>query len=107
MARDVELTLFRVVQEGLTNVQRHSGSDRAEVRIQRHSDLLLEIIDHGKNTPDSAPNVKEGSPYRVGAGILSMQQRVKLIGGQIDIRRTNSGTTVSVRLPCHLSTNET
>jgi PAS domain S-box-containing protein len=107
MARDVELTLFRVVQEGLTNVQRHSGSDRAEVRIQRHSDLLLEIIDHGKNTPDSAPNVKEESPYKVGVGILSMQQRVKLIGGQIDIRRTTSGTTVSVRLPCRLSTNET
>jgi PAS domain S-box-containing protein len=106
MARDVELTLFRVVQEGLTNVQRHSGSDRAEVRIHRHSDLLLEIIDHGSNTSDSAPHLKEGSRYKVGVGILSMQQRVKLIGGQIDIRRTNSGTTVSVRLPCHLSTNE-
>jgi len=107
MAREVELTLFRVVQEGLTNVQRHSGSERAEVRIERHSDLLLEIIDHGKNTPDSTPNVNEESPYKVGVGILSMQQRVKLIGGQIEIRRTNSGTTVSVRLPCHLCTNET
>jgi two-component system NarL family sensor kinase len=45
MAPVVELALFRVVQEGLTSIQRHSGSNQAEVRIQRHSDLLLEITD--------------------------------------------------------------
>jgi PAS domain S-box-containing protein len=106
MARDVELTLFRVVQEGLTNVQRHSGSDHAEVRIQRHSDLLLEIIDHGNNTSSGA-SVKEESPYKVGVGILSMQQRVKLMGGQFDIRRNSCGTTVAVRLPYNLSNKGT
>jgi hypothetical protein len=50
---------------------------------------------------------KEEPPYKVGAGILSMQQRVKLIDGQIEIRRTTSGTTVSVRLPYHLCADET
>jgi PAS domain S-box-containing protein len=104
LARDVELTLFRVVQEGLTNVQRHSGSDFAEVRMQHDSDLSLEIIDHGGNTSNGAPKATQQSPYKVGVGILSMQQRVKLIGGQIDISRTSSGTTVAVRLPCHLAT---
>jgi PAS domain S-box-containing protein len=107
MARDVELTLFRVVQEGLTNVQRHSGSDHAEVRIQRHSDLVLEIIDHGNNVSDVSAKVKEEFPYKVGVGILSMQERVKLIGGQFDISRTSRGTTVAVRLPYHLSANRT
>jgi PAS domain S-box-containing protein len=104
MARDVELTLFRVVQEGLTNVQRHSGSAYAEVRIQRDSDLSLEIIDHGDHTSNGAPQANQQSPYKIGVGILSMQQRVKLIGGQIDISRTSSGTTVAVRLPRHLAT---
>ena len=107
MARDVELTLFRVVQEALTNVQRHSGSDQAEIRIQYHSDLLLEIIDHGDNTSNRAHNAEEQSPYKIGVGILSMQQRVKLIGGQIDISRTTRGTTVAVRLPYQLSANGT
>ena len=104
LARDVELTLFRVVLEGLTNVQRHSGSDFAEVRMQHDSDLSLEILDHSDNTSNGAPKIKQQSPYKVGVGILSMQQRVKLIGGQIDISRTSSGTTVAVRLPCHLAT---
>jgi signal transduction histidine kinase len=104
MARDVELTLFRVVQEGLTNVQRHSGSDYAEVRLQRDADLSLEITDHGHNISNGALKVKQQSPYKVGVGILSMQQRVKLIGGQIDISRTSNGTTVAVRLPCYLAT---
>ena len=107
MARDVELTLFRVVQEALTNVQRHSGSDEAEIRIQRHSELLLEIIDHGGNTSSSGLKTSQPSPYKVGVGILSMQQRVKLIGGQIDISRTTRGTTVTVRLPYHLSATPT
>jgi two-component system NarL family sensor kinase len=104
MARDVELTLFRVVQEGLTNVQRHSGSAYAEVRIQRDSDLSPEIIDHGDHTSNGAPKANQQSPNKIGVGILSMQQRVKLIGGQIDISRTSSGTTVAVRLPRHLAT---
>jgi len=107
MPRDVELTLFRIVQEGLTNVQRHSRSDQAEIRIQRHSDLLLEISDHGNNASDTAPKLQEESRYKVGVGILSMQERVKLIGGQLRISRTTSGTTVAVRLPFHLAGNGT
>jgi PAS domain S-box-containing protein len=71
MARDVELTLFRVVQEALTNVQRHSGSDQAEIRIQHHSDLLLEIIDHGDNTSNRAHKAEEQSPYKIGVSTKS------------------------------------
>jgi signal transduction histidine kinase len=63
----------------------------------------LEIIDHGSNTSSSALKANQPSPYKVGVGILSMQQRVKLIGGQIDISPTGRGTTVTVPLPYHLS----
>src|SRR5204863_291714 len=48
MAADVELALFRVVQEALTNIQRHSGSQRAKIRIDCDSDLTLEISDRGR-----------------------------------------------------------
>jgi hypothetical protein len=51
--------------------------------------------------------MKVESPYKVGVGILSMQERVKLIGGQFDISRTSRGTTVAVRLPYNLSNNGT
>jgi hypothetical protein len=47
MGRVIELTLFRVMQESLTNIQRHSGSSRATIRIQRSTDLTLEISDYG------------------------------------------------------------
>jgi signal transduction histidine kinase len=51
--------------------------------------------------------MKVESPYKVGVGILSMQERVKLIGGQFDISLTSRGTTVAVRLPHNLSNNGT
>ena len=50
--------------------------------------------------------MKVQSPYKDGVGILSMQERVKLIGGQLDSSQTSRGTTVTVHLPYHLSTTE-
>jgi PAS domain S-box-containing protein len=99
MPRNIELTLFRVVQEALTNAQRHSGSDEVTIHIRRDGDLLLEIEDNGDARSESAAKAEEKFPYKVGAGILSMQDRVNFIGGQIDINRTAHGTIVIVRLP--------
>src|SRR6267154_384893 len=48
LARDVELVLFRVVQESLTNIRRHSGSPQAKLRLNRNSHLILEISDLGR-----------------------------------------------------------
>ena len=99
MARDVELALFRVVQEGLTNIQRHSGSQRAKIRIHRNSDLVLEISDLGHGTSASGHRGKEEPRFEIGVGIPSMQERVKLIGGRLDIDSTSQGTTVRVTIP--------
>jgi len=96
MARDVELALFRVVQEALTNIQRHSGSRQAKIRIERDSDLTLEIIDEGRGT--QAGELREPR-FKIGVGISSMQERVKLIGGQFVIESTSHGTTVRVTIP--------
>jgi PAS domain S-box-containing protein len=99
MARDVELALFRVVQEGLTNIQRHSGSQRAKIRIHRNSGFTLEISDLGSGVSAGVHRRNEEPRFQVGVGIPSMQERVKLIGGRLDIDSTNHGTTVRVTMP--------
>jgi len=106
MTREVELTLFRVVQEALTNIQRHSGSQQAKIRIDRNSHLTLEISDLGQGISASAPQGKEEPPFQVGVGIPSMQERVKLIGGRLDIDSTSHGTTVRVTIPLERNERE-
>ena len=98
LERDTELTLFRVVQESLTNVQRHSGSPQAKIRIGRDpGKITLEISDSGSGIPGNGRNGK--SPLGLGVGIASMQERVKLIGGRLEIDSSCSGTMVRVRVP--------
>jgi PAS domain S-box-containing protein len=99
MERDVELALFRVVQESLTNIQRHSGSQRATIRAHRNSDLTLEISDLGPALSAGVEKGKEEPRFEVGVGIPSMRERVKLIGGRLDIDSTSLGTTVRVTIP--------
>lgn len=99
MERNIELALFRVVQESLTNIQRHSGSHQAKIRIDRNSDLTLEVSDFGHGVHASDQGGKEEPQFKVGVGILSMQERVKLVGGRLDIDSTSHGTTVRVTVP--------
>jgi PAS domain S-box-containing protein len=99
MERGVELALFRVVQESLTNIQRHSGSQRAKIRIYRNSNLTLEISDHSHAASASAPRGKEERRFKVGVGIAGMQERARLIGGRLEIDSTSDGTTVRVTIP--------
>ena len=99
MTRDVELALFRIVQESLTNIQRHSGSQRATIRIHRKSDLTLEISDFGLGLSASVPRGKKEFRFDVGVGIPSMHERVKLVGGRLEIDSSSHGTTVRVTIP--------
>jgi signal transduction histidine kinase len=87
------------VQESLTNIQRHSGSHQAKIRIDRNSDLTLEVSDFGHGVPASDQGGKEEPQFKVGVGILSMQERVKLVGGRLDIDSTSHGTIVRVTVP--------
>jgi len=99
MTRDVELALFRVVQESLTNIHRHSGSPQAKIRIDCNSNLTLEISDLGPGASASATGGKEEHRLDVGVGIPSMQERVKLIGGRLHVDFGADGTTVHVTIP--------
>ena len=99
-ARKVELAVFRLIQESLSNIQRHSGSKHAKVRIHRNSDLTLEVSDAGKGwSRDRAAESKLVSQFKPGVGILSMQERVKSIGGRLQVQSTNRGTTVRAVIP--------
>jgi two-component system, NarL family, sensor kinase len=89
----VEGALFRVVQEALTNVHRHSGSASAEVRFkQTHDEIVLEIADAGRG-------IDARGLASLGVGISGMQARLRQIGGALEIRSTVRGTTVRAILP--------
>jgi two-component system NarL family sensor kinase len=95
----VELALFRVVQESLANIQRHSRSQRAKIRIHRNLTLTLEISDRSRGASTGVPGGKDEPRFKAGVGIASMQERVRLIGGQLEIDSTSHGTTVRVTIP--------
>jgi len=96
---DAELTLFRVVQESLNNIRRHSGSPRAKIRVARNpQEITLEVSDAGSGISEKQPMQDGGIPFKLGVGIPSMQERVKLIGGQLTIDSSRSGTIVRVTI---------
>jgi PAS domain S-box-containing protein len=100
MKPSVELALFRVVQESLTNIQRHSGSSQAKIRIERDSGkIALEISDNGSGIPGNPRRQNEKFPFGLGVGIPSMHERVKLIGGRLAIETSSDGTIVRVTIP--------
>ena len=97
----VETHLFRVAQEGLSNVLRHSGTSNAIVRLHRQEDeVILEIEDFGAGMSPSADMAAAGGTGNGGLGILAMQERLRKIGGHLEIRSSNEGTLLiaSVRL---------
>ena len=101
---EMETTLFRIVQESLTNIHRHSGSDRACIRLNRSDDsLYLEVRDFGKGIMASRNNGASSTP-RSGVGIQGMRERVRQLNGNFEIQSTADGTRVSVRLPVTILT---
>ena len=101
MSRDAELVLFRVLQESLTNVQRHSGSSSAAVVISENAkEVALEVTDKGKGMP---PAVLEqgGQDWMgsLGVGLRGMSERLRQLGGTLDLSSNESGTKVRATLP--------
>jgi signal transduction histidine kinase len=95
---DLELTLFRLIQESLTNINRHSGSKTALIRLNRNdASVNLEVIDQG--TGFNAVKSSTDSVSRNGVGIPGMKERVRRFGGAFEISSGQSGTTIRVSLP--------
>jgi PAS domain S-box-containing protein len=99
MRKDVELALFRVVQESLTNVHRHSGSPGAKIVLDcGPGHVTVEVSDMGRGTSGKRPGTR-GTPFQIGVGISSMIERVKLVAGRLDIIPGPGGTTVRATVP--------
>jgi PAS domain S-box-containing protein len=97
-SRDAELVVFRVVQECLTNIHRHSGSKTAAIRLALCDGVVaVEVQDSGKGMSDEKLAEIESSAS--GVGVRGMRERVRQLGGQIRIHSDASGTTVSITLP--------
>ena len=97
---DIEIALFRVLQESLTNVHRHSGSQMAEVCLQhgpQHVELVVKDYGRGIHT-DQLRLVRDAS-FPAGVGLAGMKERVRQLGGRLEIRSDDAGTTVMVAIP--------
>jgi signal transduction histidine kinase len=95
---EMELAMFRVVQECLTNADRHSGSRSAAIRLFcQPGSVNIEVRDHGKGiAPERMAELKSQS---CGVGIRGMQERLRPFGGDLSISSNNRGTKVAVRVP--------
>ena len=96
----LETTVFRLVQESLTNIHRHSESKTGSIRIVTKDDeIVVEVSDEGKGFSFKSEN--GGQTSRPGVGILGMRERVHRLGGTLEILSDGSGTHVLASLPIH------
>jgi len=99
LSRDVETALFRVVQESLTNIRRHSESSSAHIRLEkRYDQIILQITDYGRGM--SKPLLIETNDANaLGVGIPGMRQRLRQFGGTLQIESNDRGMVVTARVP--------
>jgi len=97
---ETETALFRVMQESLANILRHSGSSTAAVRFTRGAgEIGLEVNDKGRGMPGELPGSGGPGGVLLGIGIRGMRERMRQLGGRLDIASGPGGTTVKAVLP--------
>src|SRR5215469_18854047 len=103
LPQDMETAVFRTVQECLTNIHRHSGSPIATIRLDRSDEeVRLRIEDRGAGIPREKLDevTSDGTP---GVGIRGMRERLRQLGGSMELESNESGTIVKARLPIRQS----
>jgi len=106
LPRSIELGLFRVLQEGLTNIHRHSGSSRADVALKLFPDkIVLDVRDYGKGIPHELLKNFRAKGTSFGVGLVGMRERLRELGGQLDIQSKPTGTLISATMPLPEATN--
>lgn len=99
LPHSVELALFRVLQECLTNIHRHSGSSRAEIVLERTPrEVTLRIRDYGKGISPELLERFRAAGSHVGVGLAGMRERVREQDGHLQIESSKAGTTITVRM---------
>jgi PAS domain S-box-containing protein len=98
MPADWEIAIFRMIQECLTNIHRHSGSETATINLSQQGDrLIVQVRDRGKGIPlDKQRELTESG--RGGVGLNGMRERLRQLGGNLEIESTETGTVVTATL---------
>jgi two-component system, NarL family, sensor kinase len=95
---DTEIAVFRVIQQCLSNIHRHSGSATADIRIHRQADhLIVQVQDNGKGiAKDKLRDLTESG--RSGVGLAGMRERLRRLSGTLEIESNGNGTLVRAKL---------
>jgi PAS domain S-box-containing protein len=98
LSKDIETTIFRVVQESLTNIYKYSGSENARVEIDKQPDsVLVRVRDFGRGIAQNV--IAHSRTPTMGVGITGMRERVRQFGGELTVTRAEPGTLVEARIP--------
>jgi signal transduction histidine kinase len=104
LSDEMEIAIFRMVQECLTNIHRHSGGTSAAIRVHEEDHrIVVEVQDGGKGIP-LEKQLELSSSGRTGVGFRGMRERLRQLGGTLEIRSDNAGTAVTAKLPLAEST---
>jgi PAS domain S-box-containing protein len=104
LSADVETAVFRIVQEALTNVFRHSEASKVRITLaQKEENIVVAVRDDGKGVDK---RITELQPDSVGVGIGGMKQRAREFGGELRLTNANPGTLVELTIPLHLVLRE-
>src|SRR5690349_22845841 len=104
---ELETTLFRVVQECLINIHRHSGSPKASIRVsQSPRQIILEVEDEGRGiSAEELADINSGAS--LGVGLRGMRERIKDLGGEMEIVSSGQGTKVKAIIPPEVGRSRT
>jgi len=102
--QEIELTVFRILQESLTNVYRHSGSPTADIKVfLQNNELILRVSDCGRGIPDGVLTANRNSLAMLGIGITGMRERVRQMKGRLAIDSGTGGTCITLVLPLNVA----
>ena len=105
LPKRVEIALFCVLQESLTNVHRHSGASEASINFQHEDEaVILEVRDFGKGIPEERLRLLHGVSAETGVGLAGMRERLHELNGQLEIESAGRGTTMRATVPLYETT---
>jgi len=100
LSEAIEIALFRVLQESLTNVHRHSRASSAEISVETDAEqITIEIHDSGRGVPVHVLHQLNGEGLNLGVGLAGMRERIHELGGRFSVNSNNNGTTVRASVP--------
>lgn len=100
LSEAVEIALFRVLQESLTNVHRHSQAPSAEIKVEVDAEeITMEVSDHGRGMPEHVLQQLRGDGTKLGVGLAGMRERIHELGGIFDVSSGKNGTKIRAAVP--------